>query len=111
MGQRDEGFTLLELLVALLVFAFLAVMAYGGLQVVLEAQKRTTEQAMRLGELQVFFTILGRDVEQIIDRDIRDSYGNKAAAGGPQRVGPSYWMAQPGRVYPQQHAACCLCPR
>jgi len=78
--QRNAGFTLLELLVALLIFAVLAVMAYGGLQVVLDAQKRTAVQAMRLGELQVFFAILGRDVEQMIDRPIRNSYGDEEAA-------------------------------
>ena len=76
----DKGFTLLELLVALLIFAVLAVMAYGGLQVVLDAQKRTETQSMRLAELQTFFAILSRDVEQMIDRGIRDNYGEARAA-------------------------------
>lgn len=75
-----QGFTLLELLVALLIFAVLAVMAYGGLQVVLDAQDRTEQQSARLAELQTCFAILGRDIEQIIDRDIRDNYGEVKGA-------------------------------
>lgn len=78
--HRNNGFTLLELLVALLIFAVLAVMAYGGLQVVLDAQKRTESQAMHLAELQTFFAILNRDIEQMIDRGIRDNYGNVQAS-------------------------------
>jgi len=78
--RRYKGFTLLELLVALLIFAVLAVMAYGGLQVVLDAQKRTETQSMRLAELQTFFAILSRDIEQMIDRGIRDNYGQAQAS-------------------------------
>jgi len=73
--RHNKGFTLLELLVSLLIFAVLAVMAYGGLQAVLDAQKRTAAQAMQLAELQTFFAILSRDIEQMIDRGIRDNYG------------------------------------
>ena len=65
----------MELLVSLLIFAILAVMAYGGLQVVLDAQKRTETQAMQLAKLQTFFAILSRDIEQMIDRGIRDNFG------------------------------------
>ena len=75
-----RGFTLLELLVALLLFAVLAVMAYGGLQVVLDASDRTEQQAARLAELQTCFAILGRDIEQIINRDIRNNYGEVKGA-------------------------------
>ena len=80
LRSRKDGFTLLELLVALLIFAILAVMAYGGLRVVLESQKRTAAEMMRLGELQIFFAIMERDVEQMIDRDIRDAYGDEQAS-------------------------------
>lgn len=80
MQDYNKGFTLLELLVALLIFAVLAVMAYGGLQVVLDAQKRTETQSARLAELQTFFAILNRDIEQMIDRGIRDNYGEPRAS-------------------------------
>jgi general secretion pathway protein J len=79
-SHAGRGFTLLELLVALLIFAVLAVMSYGGLQVVLDEQDRTEQQSAKLAELQTCFAILGRDIEQIIDRDIRDNYGEDRGA-------------------------------
>lgn len=72
---HHSGFTLMELLVSLLIFAILAAMAYGGLQVVLDAKKRTETHAVQLAKLQTFFAIMSRDIEQMIDRGIRDNYG------------------------------------
>jgi len=73
-GQR--GFTLLELLVALSIFALLAAMAYGGLNTVMRSQQITTAQAERLAQLQKAFFWLGRDITQAVDRRIRDEFGD-----------------------------------
>ncbi len=70
----QHGFTLLELLVALGIFALLAAMAYGGLNSVMTARQITTEHAERLSQLQMAFLWLGRDIEQAVDRSIRDEY-------------------------------------
>ncbi|HHI91902.1 MAG TPA: type II secretion system protein GspJ [Gammaproteobacteria bacterium] len=74
-GKRQSGFTLLELLVALGIFALLAAMAYSGLTSVMAARKMTTEHAERLSQLQMAFLWLGRDIEQAINRPIRNEYG------------------------------------
>ncbi len=74
-GKRQSGFTLLELLVALGIFALLAAMAYSGLTSVMTARKMTTEHAERLSQLQMAFLWLGRDIEQAINRPIRNEYG------------------------------------
>ena len=50
-----DGFTLLELLVALAIFGLLAAMSYSGLQAVLQQQSYTEEAATRLGELQKMY--------------------------------------------------------
>ncbi|MEO5702997.1 MAG: type II secretion system minor pseudopilin GspJ [Gammaproteobacteria bacterium] len=71
----NAGFTLLELLVALSIFAVLAAMSYGGLRSVLDTRERTESQAAQLAELQLVFTMLQRDTEQIVARKIRDSFG------------------------------------
>jgi general secretion pathway protein J len=71
------GFTLLELLVALAIFSLIAVMAYGGLAVVLAQQGRTNEQADRLSRLQMAYQIMQRDIEQVIARPIRDAFGDE----------------------------------
>ena len=46
------GFTLLELLVALSIFALISAMAYGGLQSVMTQQQQTGARSERLADLQ-----------------------------------------------------------
>ncbi|SEK80634.1 type II secretion system minor pseudopilin GspJ [Ectothiorhodospira marina] len=78
MTSRDtqRGFTLLELVVTLGIFALVSVMAYGGLRTVLDAQAMTAASAERLAQVQLAFTLLGRDLEQIAQRPARDGYGD-----------------------------------
>lgn len=77
---KVRGFTLIELLVALLIFVLLAAMSYGGLRTVLDAQQSFEKHNDRLAELQLLFMMMGRDIRQIVDRPIRDNYGDKQAA-------------------------------
>ncbi|KHD07289.1 hypothetical protein PN36_19795 [Candidatus Thiomargarita nelsonii] len=76
----SKGFTLLELLVALAIFALIAVMAYSGLDTILTARLQTDQHATQLARLQMAFIWLGRDIEQYIERPIRDQYGNSQPA-------------------------------
>jgi len=71
-----EGFTLLELLVALAIFGLLAAMSYSGLQAVLQQQSYTEQAAERLGALQKLYLIMQRDIEQIVARTVRDEFGD-----------------------------------
>jgi general secretion pathway protein J len=71
-----DGFTLLELLVALSIFGLLAAMSYSGLQAVLEQQSHTEQAAYRLGELQKVYLVMQRDIEQIVPRTVRDEFGD-----------------------------------
>jgi general secretion pathway protein J len=73
--KNQNGFTLLELIVALGIFALLAAMGYSGLNSVMTARQITTQHAERLSQLQMAFLWLGRDIEQAVDRSIRDEYG------------------------------------
>lgn len=77
---RQSGFTLLELLVAMGIFALLSAMAYGGLNNILHERKVTEEHATRLAELQKTFLWLGRDIEQGVNRPIRDEFGDPQLA-------------------------------
>ena len=74
------GFTLIELLVALAIFALIITMAYGGLNTVLQVHSHLEQQGTQLAQLQIAFTWLERDIEQMIDRSIRDDYGDKQPA-------------------------------
>jgi general secretion pathway protein J len=78
--RRPAGFTLLELLVALAIFAIMSVIAYGGLRTVLETRDRAAASADHLAELQLAFTMIGRDIEQAVDRPIRDEFGDAEPA-------------------------------
>jgi general secretion pathway protein J len=71
---------LLELLVALSIFAIVAVLAYGGLGTVLDQRILTEESAERLAELQKTYLIVQRDIEQLVPRTIRDEFGDEQAA-------------------------------
>ena len=72
----SDGFTLLELLVALAIFGLLAAMSYGGLHAVLEQQSHTEQAAERLGALQKLYLIMQRDIEQVVARTVRDEFGD-----------------------------------
>ncbi|MFO8004104.1 type II secretion system minor pseudopilin GspJ [Thioalkalivibrio sp.] len=76
----SRGFTLLELLVAVAVFATVGVLAIGGLRAVLMADHATQEQSQRLAELQVTLAVLERDLRHSIELQPRDGYGDRLPA-------------------------------
>ena len=71
---RQTGMTLLELLVALAIFAMLAAMAYGGLNAVLRTGHKTGDAAQRLAQLQMAFHLLEKDLMQAVPRPIRQNH-------------------------------------
>ena len=74
--RYQSGFTLLELLVALAIFALLSVMAYAGLSSVLNTNRILDSNMQRLTEIQQSVTLLSRDIRQTLNRAIRDTYGD-----------------------------------
>ena len=76
MHRQQQGFTLLELLIASIIFAVMAVMAYGGLANVMDNSEASKKALLRLKQIQQTVSILNRDFSQIIQRSIRDEYGN-----------------------------------
>ena len=80
MKLAQRGFTLLELVVAIGIFAIISALTYPTLIRTLTIGEGVEQQMVRMTELQKAFTIIGRDIEQMIDRDIRDSYGSDVGA-------------------------------
>lgn len=76
---RQKGFTLLELMIASIIFAIMAIMAYGGLDNVLSNSESSKRALNRLQQVQQSVSILNRDFRQIIRRPIRDEFGNNQA--------------------------------
>lgn len=80
MNAHARGFTLLELLVALAVFAIMSIAAYSGLRNVLFTRAAVETQSQRLAAVQLAIFRMEQDIEQAIARPIRDEYGEPQAA-------------------------------
>ena len=76
--QNPHGFTLLELLVAVAIFAVLSAMAYGGLRNVIDNSQQTEIAMLRLQQVQLAMLKVSRDLTQLSQRSIRDEYGNSS---------------------------------
>ncbi len=83
-----HGFTLIEMVVATAIFAIVGALAYGGLNHVLNNQEHIQDSAERLKDLQLTFRYLEKDISQVIERSVRDQYGDIqfAFAGDQDKV-------------------------
>jgi general secretion pathway protein J len=72
----QRGFTLLEILVVVAIFAVFALLAYGGLDAVLNTRARVELSQKRVAELQKAYIRLRDDFQQVRNRPIRDNYGD-----------------------------------
>jgi general secretion pathway protein J len=72
----NEGFTLVELLVALAIFAILSVLAYGGYNNSVKQNEIARASMQRLESLQTTMRLLTQDFEQISPRPVRDVLGD-----------------------------------
>ena len=77
MMRRQAGFTLLEMVVAVGIFALMSALAYGGLNSALNTRAHADTQADRLAQLQKAMLIISRDIEQAIERPVRDNYADE----------------------------------
>lgn len=80
MKPAQNGFSLLELLVSLSVFALIAAIAYGGLNSILTMHEHTQQDNKRLAALQISFHRLAEDIAQFIPRTIQNQYGDRLPA-------------------------------
>lgn len=78
--RHSRGYTLIEILIALFIFAILSAIVVMAISNVFTADKSQTSKLKRLSEVQLAITLLERDLQQIINRKIIDSAGNKMNA-------------------------------
>lgn len=80
MCKHSRGFTLLEILVALLIFAILSVLMSDGLHRLIRVQASTERQATLLRDTQMAFVRLNRDIISAVDRPITNADGKRDLA-------------------------------
>ena len=69
--KKESGFTLIEILIALAVFAILASITSSTLYYAFNTRTRVNEQSERLSALQLAISILQQDISQTAERAIR----------------------------------------
>ncbi len=75
MHRHKNGFTLLEILIALFIFTIVSVIVVSALHNVINIQTDTQKKAARLQQLQIALLLISRDMEQIVNRPITTSAG------------------------------------
>jgi len=82
--SKPAGFTLVEVLIALAITAFVSMIAYTSLSTVMTGVERLRENTDRIYEVNRAFMIISRDLRQFTDRPVRDEFGevDPAFSGG-----------------------------
>lgn len=76
----SNGFTLLEVLIALSIFAVIGMASYRVLNTVILSQNRVQVHTDNLRHLQRAMLLLSLDIEQAVNRSIRGPYAEKIAS-------------------------------
>ena len=74
--KRQQGFTLLEVLLALVIFAMFSISAYAVLQGVMKNDDVARQKIARLTELQTAMTSIEQDLTQVVARTWRQDGEN-----------------------------------
>jgi general secretion pathway protein J len=76
----EAGFTLVEVLIAMAITAFVSVLSYQTLSTALGGIESARAESERLHEINRAFTVLSRDIRLITNRPVRDEFGQMASA-------------------------------
>jgi len=80
VSSNSQGFTLIEVLIAMAITAVIGVIAYAAVDTAIAASESSATQLAKLNEINSFFSRLERDIRQAVARDVRDAFGEKEAA-------------------------------
>ncbi len=92
MSERQKGLTLVELLIALLVFAFIASAAVYALRLSVNARDQLAAVNSEIGEIEIARMVMKEDFALSVPRPVRDAYG---APAGPAFLGGMETLRRP----------------
>ena len=100
--MNKNGFTLIEILIALMVFAIIAGITSSAMYYAFNTRSKINTYADRLSELQIAVNLLEQDTDQIINRPVRgdDMRTFPAFIGAPETIE----FTRAGVVNPRQLA-------
>ena len=78
--RQMTGFTLIEILIALVIFSIVGILAAMSLHAMIRTHKKLQKTDASITQLELTMTMMRRDIAQAIDRPIIDSDGSKEAA-------------------------------
>ncbi len=84
-SDRSGGFTLVEVLIALGITAFVSAIAYTSLSSAIAGVESTRETTRRVVAVNRAWSIIARDLRQVVPRPVLDEFGEEepALVGGP----------------------------
>ena len=68
------GFTLIEMMIAVFIFSVVATLSYSGLNYILKGQSYLQTSSNQLKDLQLTFRYFEKDINQMINRSVRNQY-------------------------------------
>lgn len=89
--SRQRAFTLLEVLVAMAIFAIIGLGANEMLRTIIHTHNRARQITDMFNQLSMAFVVMGRDVSEIVPREVRDENGQYLA---PLMVGTGNYAMQ-----------------
>lgn len=83
-NRTATGFTLIEVLIAMAITAFVSMIAYTSLSTVMSGVESLRENTDRIYEVNRALMIISRDLRQFVNRPVRDEFGEvePALSGG-----------------------------
>ena len=78
--RAPDGFTLIELIVAIAIFGVMAAVGYGGLRNVLNARAAIDLRQIEFAQLVTALNLLQHGIENAVARSVRDEFGDDVPA-------------------------------